>query len=116
MPFQYFQVPNLLKPGDQGQNRDQEVVPGVLKKVVPVQARAQEGLEVEVLQVNRVDQVGPRVRPRIPIEITLTVDRGLFYAKEESSYDVHQSKHSRQKKNAYPFFIDNSFASISLIN
>lgn len=72
----------LLKPGDQGQNRDQdpEVVPEVHEKVVRVQDLAQEVLEVEVDQnpVNRVDQVGPEVRPRILIEITLRVDRGRF--------------------------------------
>ena len=84
MAFRYFQVPNLLKPGDQGQNqnRDQDpgVVPEVHEKVVRVQDLAQEVLEVEVDQnpVNRADQVGPEVRPRIPIEITLRVDRGRF--------------------------------------
>ena len=81
MAFRYFQV--LLKPGDQGQNRDQdpEVVPEVHEKVVRVQDLAQEVLEVEVDQnpVNRaVDQVGPEVRAQIPIEITLKVDRGRF--------------------------------------
>ena len=80
MPFRYFQV--LLKPGDQGQNRDQGpgVVPQVHEKVVRVQDLAQEVLEVEVDQnpVNRADQVGPEVRAQIPIEITLRVDRGRF--------------------------------------
>ena len=80
MPFRYFQV--LLKPGDQGQNRDQdpEVVPEVQEKVVRVQDLAQGVLEVEVDQnpVNRADQVGPEVRAQIPIEITLRVDRGRF--------------------------------------
>ena len=80
MAFRYFQV--LLKPGDQGQNRDQdpEVVPEVQEKVVRVQDLAQEVLEVEVDQnpVNRADQVGPEVRAQIPIEITLRVDRGRF--------------------------------------
>lgn len=85
------QVPNLLKPGDQGQNRDQD--PGVVpeaqrvpevqrvpEKVVPVQDLAQEVLEVEVDQnpVNRAGQVGPEVQPRIPIEITLRVDIWTF--------------------------------------
>lgn len=72
----------LLKPGDQGQNRDQdpEVVPEVHEKVVRVQDLAQEVLEVEVDQnpVNRADQVGPEVRAQIPIEITLRVDGGRF--------------------------------------
>lgn len=72
----------LLKPGDQGQNRDQdpEVVPEVHEKVVRVQDLAQGVLEVEVDQnpVNRADQVGPEVRAQIPIEITLRVDRGRF--------------------------------------
>jgi len=72
----------LLKPGDQGQNRDQdpEVVPEVHEKVVRVQDLAQEVLEVEVDQnpVNRAEQVGPEVRARIPIEITLRVERGRF--------------------------------------
>ena len=83
------------------------MVPGVLKKVVPVQARDQEGLEVEVLQVNRVDQVGPKVRPRIPIEITLTVDRGLFVAKEESNYDMYTytNQNTAARKNCSSFFI-----------
>ena len=80
MPFRYFQV--LLKPGDQGQNRDQGpgVVPQVHEKVVRVQDLAQEVLEVEVDQnpVNRAIQVGPEVRAQIPIEITLRVDRGRF--------------------------------------
>lgn len=73
------QVPNLLWPGDQGQNRDQDpgVVPEVPEKVVRVQDLAQEVLEVEVDQnpVNRADQVGPEVRAQIPIEITLRVDK-----------------------------------------
>ena len=80
MAFRYFQV--LLKPGDQGQNRDQGpgVVPEVQEKVVRVQDLAQEVLEVEVDQnpVNRADQVGPEVRAQIPIEITLRVDGGRF--------------------------------------
>ena len=80
MAFRYFQV--LLKPGDQGQNRDQDpgVVPQVHEKVVRVQDLAQEVLEVEVDQnpVNRADQVGPEVRAQIPIEITLRVDGGRF--------------------------------------
>ena len=76
MAFRYFQV--LLTLGDQGQNRDQdpEVVPEVHEKVVRVQDLAQEVLEVEVDQ----DQVGPEVRARIPIEITLRVDRRRFAA------------------------------------
>ena len=83
MAFRYFQV--LLTLGDQGQNRDQdpEVVPEVHEKVVRVQDLAQEVLEVEVDQ-NQVevdqDQVGPEVRARIPIEITLRVDRRRFAA------------------------------------
>jgi len=72
----------LLKPGDQGQNRDQGpgVVPQVHEKVVRVQDLAQEVLEVEVVQnpVNRADQVGPEVRAQIPIEITLRVDKRTF--------------------------------------
>jgi hypothetical protein len=83
MPFRYFQV--LLKPGDQGQNRDPdpEVVPEVhekVEKVDRVQDLAQEVLEVEVDQnpVNRADQVGPEVRAQIPIEITLRVDKRTF--------------------------------------
>ena len=80
MPFRYFQV--LLKPGDQGQNRDQGpgVVPQVHEKVVRVQDLAQEVLEVEVDQnpVNRAIQVGPEVRAQIPIEITLRVDKRTF--------------------------------------
>jgi len=72
----------LLKPGDQGQNRDQDpgVVPQVHEKVVRVQDLAQEVLEVEVDQnpVNRAEQVGPEVQAQIPIEITLRVDRRRF--------------------------------------
>ena len=82
MAFRYFQV--LLTLGDQGQNRDQdpEVVPEVHEKVVRVQDLAQEVLEVEVeVEVEvEADQVDPEVRARIPIEITLRVDRRRFAA------------------------------------
>ena len=55
-------------------------VPEVPEKVVPVQDLAQEVLEVEVDQnpVNRAGQVGPEVQARIPIEITVRVERGCF--------------------------------------
>ena len=82
MAFRYFQV--LLTLGDQGQNRDQdpEVVPEVHEKVVRVQDLAQDPEVVpevhEKVRVQDLAQVGPEVRARIPIEITLRVDRRRF--------------------------------------